>query len=121
LPAAWKDLYHSYLEIDVPDDRRGVLQDSHWAGGSFGYFPSYALGNAYGAQMLRVMEGEMDVWDPVAAGDLRPVGSWISGNIHQFGCLRPPAETVEFACRGAFNPKYYVEYLRKKYSGIYGL
>ena len=56
VPATWNRLYKEYLGVDVPDDKRGCLQDSHWSGGSFGYFPSYALGSAYGAQMLRNME-----------------------------------------------------------------
>lgn len=52
VPAEWKRLYKEYLGVDVPSDREGCLQDSHWSGGSIGYFPSYALGSAYGAQML---------------------------------------------------------------------
>lgn len=47
LPAEWNRLYKAYLGVDVPNDREGVLQDSHWAGGSIGYFPSYAIGSAY--------------------------------------------------------------------------
>ena len=50
VPAAWAELYKEYLGVEVPNDREGCLQDSHWSGGSFGYFPSYALGNAYGAR-----------------------------------------------------------------------
>ena len=52
LPAAWNRLYKEYLGVDVPSDREGVLQDSHWANGNIGYFPSYAIGSAYGAQYL---------------------------------------------------------------------
>ena len=75
VPGEWNKLYKEYLGVDVPDDRRGCLQDSHWSGGSFGYFPSYALGSAYGAQMLANMEKDMDVWGPVAKGDLSHVTS----------------------------------------------
>ena len=66
VPETWNRLYKEYLGVDVPDDKHGCLQDSHWSGGSFGYFPSYALGSAYGAQMLRNMEKEIDVWGPVS-------------------------------------------------------
>ena len=38
--------------------REGCLQDSHWSGGYLGYFPSYALGSAYGAQLLRKMRAD---------------------------------------------------------------
>ena len=61
LPAEWNRLYKEYLGVDVPDDRRGVLQDSHWSGGGIGYFPSYALGSAYGAHLLHKMKETVDV------------------------------------------------------------
>ena len=50
LPAAWNDKMEAYLGIRPENDAQGVLQDVHWAGGSFGYFPSYALGYMYAAQ-----------------------------------------------------------------------
>ena len=61
VPAEWNRLYKEYLGVDVPDDKRGCLQDSHWSGGSFGYFPSYSLGSAYGAQIVAHMRKEMDM------------------------------------------------------------
>ena len=120
IPAQWNRLYKEYLGVDVPDDKRGCLQDSHWSGGSFGYFPSYALGSAYAAQMLRNMEQEMDVWGPVAQGDLSAVSAWLADKVHHFGCLLEPAQVVENAC-GKFDPTVYVDYLEKKYSELYGL
>ena len=120
VPAEWNRLYREYLGVDVPNDRLGCLQDSHWSGGSFGYFPSYALGSAYGAQMLQVMESEMDVWGPVERGDLSAVTGWLEEKIHRFGCLLEPADVVANAC-GPFDPTVYTDYLVKKYSGLYGL
>ena len=120
VPAEWNRLYKEYLGVDVPNDRLGCLQDSHWSGGSFGYFPSYALGSAYGAQMLQVMEREMDVWGPVERGDLSAVTGWLEEKIHRFGCLLEPADVVAKAC-GPFDPTVYTDYLVKKYSDLYGL
>ena len=120
IPAEWNRLYKEYLGVDVPDDKRGCLQDSHWSGGSFGYFPSYALGSAYAAQMLRNMEQEMDVWGPVAQGDLSAVSAWLGDKVHRFGCLLEPAQVVENAC-GKFDPTVYVDYLVEKYSELYNL
>ena len=77
VPETWNRLYKEYLGVDVPDDKHGCLQDSHWSGGSFGYFPSYALGSAYGAQMLRNMEKEIGVWGPVSRGVLSGVSGWL--------------------------------------------
>ena len=120
VPAEWNRLYNEYLGIVVPDDTRGCLQDSHWSGGSFGYFPSYALGSAYGAQMLRNMEQEMDVWGPVSKGDLSGVTGWLREHIHKYGGMMEPADIVKNAC-GDFDPTVYTDYLTKKYSELYGL
>ena len=120
IPAEWNRLYKEYLGIDVPDDRQGCLQDSHWSGGSFGYFPSYALGSAYGAQMLRNMEKDVDVWGSVGKGDLSPVTAWLREKVHQYGSLLEPAQIVENAC-GVFDPTVYTDYLTEKYSELYGL
>ena len=120
VPAAWAELYKEYLGVEVPNDREGCLQDSHWSGGSFGYFPSYALGNAYGAQMLHNMEQEFDVYGGVAHGDLSAVTGWLREKVHQYGHLLEPAEVVRNAC-GTFDAHYYLDYLTKKYTELYDL
>ena len=120
VPTEWNRLYKEYLGVDVPDDKRGCLQDSHWSGGSFGYFPSYALGSAYAAQMLRCMEKDIDVWGSVAQGDLTGVSNWLKDKVHRFGCLLEPAQVVENAV-GKFDPTFYVDYLAEKYSALYEL
>ena len=121
VPAAWNALYREYLGVEVPDDRRGCLQDSHWSGGSIGYFPSYALGSAYGAQMLRNMEREVDVWGGVGRGDLSQVTAWLREKIHRNGSSLTPAQVLENACGAPFDPTYYTDYLTEKYSALYGL
>ena len=121
LPAAWNKLHRDYLGIEVPSDRAGVLQDMHWAGGLFGYFPSYALGSAYGAQMLAKMRGEFDVDAAVEKGDLSPVSKWLEEHIWQYGGLYEPMALLENALGGPFDPMYYIRYLKEKYSAIYGL
>ena len=120
VPQTWNALYKEYLGVDVPDDKHGCLQDSHWSGGMFGYFPSYALGSAYGAQMLRNMEKEMDVWGPVSKGDLSAVTAWLKDKVHKYGCLLEPGDIVKQAC-GDFDPTVYTNYLEDKYSRLYGL
>ena len=121
LPGVWNDLYRKYLGLEVPDDRRGVLQDSHWSGGMFGYFPSYALGSAYGVQMLRQMEKDLDVWGAVAKGDLAPVTAWLGQKVHQYGKLKKPQELLLNAMGGPLDPKVYTGYLKEKYSALYGV
>ncbi len=121
LPAEWNRMYKEYLGVDVPDDRRGVLQDSHWATGLFGYFPSYAVGSAYGAQLIRRMEKELDVWGNVRAGNLRPIVEWLTAHIYRFGCMKDPVKLMEEAFGAPFDPTYYTDYLTKKYSELYRL
>lgn len=120
VPAEWAKLYKEYLGIDVPTDREGCLQDSHWSGGSFGYFPSYALGNAYGAQMLYNMEQTVDVAGDSAKGDLSHIAGWLREKVHQYGGLMVPADVVKNAC-GEFDPRYYTDYLTRKYTELYQL
>ena len=121
VPAEWKRLYREYLGVDVPNDTRGCLQDSHWSGGMIGYFPSYALGSAYGVQMLRKMEEDLgDIWDNVAKGDLSRVTGWLREKIHRHASFRKPGELFESVC-GRFDAKYYTDYLTEKYTRLYHL
>ncbi len=121
LPAAWNALYKEYLGVDVPDDTRGVLQDTHWAGGMFGYFPSYSIGSAYASQIYAAMGREMDIPALVQAGDLGPIINWLTEKIYRFGAMKKPGELIENACGAPFDPAFYTDYLTKKYSAIYGL
>ena len=121
LPKIWNAKYQEYLGIEVPDDRRGVLQDSHWSGGNVGYFPSYALGSAYGAQMLAKMKQSVDVDAAIRAGDLQPVTAWLEEHIWKYGRLYDPMDLLERAVGEPFNPRYFTDYLEEKFSAIYGL
>jgi len=119
LPGAWGELYQKYLGITVPDDARGVLQDTHWSGGSFGYFPSYAIGSAYGAQMLACMQKEMDVWAFVREGNLAPIGEYLREKVWRFGRTKTPKEIMDGF--GGFDPQYYISYLKEKFEELYRL
>ena len=121
LPQAWNALYREYLGVDVPDDRSGCLQDSHWSGGAIGYFPSYALGSAYGPQILKKMEEEIgDVWVQVAQGDLSRISGWLKEKIHCHASMYKPRQLFESVC-GPFDPRYYTDYLTEKYEKLYNL
>ena len=121
VPSAWNQLYQEYLGVLVPNDAMGCLQDVHWSFGNLGYFPSYALGGAYGAQMLAVMRQELgNVFDDVENGDLSRITGWLRNHIHQYASFKKPGQVFEEAC-GKFDAKYYTEYLTQKYSSIYNL
>jgi len=118
LPGAWNALYREYLGVDVPSNRMGVLQDTHWAGGMFGYFPTYALGSAYASQFLHAMEKELDVKALVARGEIAPITRWLNEHIHCHAHLYSPADLLQKASGEAFNPSYYVEHLRSALEGV---
>ena len=121
LPQAWDAKMREYLGVEVPDDAHGVLQDVHWAGGMLGYFPSYALGSAYSAQMLAAMERDIDVEAAVEQGRLAPVVSWLSERIYRHSSMYDPNVLLPMCCGAEFDPEYYIAYLEKKYTGLYGL
>lgn len=121
LPRAWNRLYFEYLGVEVPDDTHGVLQDSHWSGGGIGYFPSYALGSAYGAQLLAKMRKSVDVDACLAAGDFAPINAWNREHIWRHGCMFKPGELLESALGEPFDPFVYTDYLEKKYRELYHL
>lgn len=121
LPRIWNEKYKEYLGIDVPSDREGVLQDSHWAGGNVGYFPSYALGSAYGAQIMAKMMETVDVDAVIASGDLQPITDWLEENIWKFGGTYDPMDLLERCCGAPFDPSYFTDYLENKFTEIYNL
>ena len=121
LPAEWNRLYREYLGVEVPDDKHGVLQDSHWSGGGIGYFPSYALGSAYGAQLLAKMRETVDVDGCLAAGDFGPINEWNREHIWKYGCLLKPGQLLAQVLDAEFDPSYYTDYLEEKFKKIYNL
>lgn len=121
LPKAWNALMNEYLGVVPPTDTLGVLQDVHWSGGAFGYFPSYALGNAYSAQLLRAMKKDIDVESLINEGNLLPIKQWFTKNVYIYGKLITPDQLMIKATGESLNPNYYCDYLESKFKDIYRL
>ncbi len=121
LPKLWNKLYKEYLGIDVPNDKQGILQDVHWAGGSFGYFPTYALGSAYGAQLLDAMKKDLDFEKVIGEENLKAINEWLKNKIHIYGATKTPDELMNIATNKSFDASYFVEYLKNKFSKLYNL
>ncbi|MEH7331325.1 carboxypeptidase M32 [Neobacillus drentensis] len=122
LPKVWNDLYEEYLGIRPINDAVGVLQDVHWAGGSFGYFPSYALGYMYAAQFKHKMLEDLPNFDQLLEeGNLLPIKEWLTRNIHQYGKMKKPLEILHDVTGEGLNAKYLIEYLYEKYGKVYQL
>ncbi|HSA84139.1 MAG TPA: carboxypeptidase M32 [Patescibacteria group bacterium] len=115
----WKEKSKEYFGIVPPTDTQGVLQDVHWAYGSFGYFPSYALGNLYGAQFLATMKKEFDVEKELTEGSLAKIHAFLKDEIHEYGSLYLPAELIKKVTGEPLNPHYFLDYLTEKYTKLY--
>lgn len=120
LPVLWNVKYKEYLGVEPSKDSEGVLQDVHWSDGSFGYFPSYALGNLYGAQFLgKLLKDVPDLYARIEAGDFAVIHSWLKDNIHKHGSVKKPAELIKLITGEELNASYFIEYLKNKYSKVY--
>lgn len=122
LSTAWNDKMAELLGIVPPTDRQGVLQDVHWSGTSFGYFPTYALGNLYAAQFYEAAQAQdQAITTGMAKGDPAELVGWLRENIHQHGRKFTPAEIVQRATGKPLSERPFMRYLTAKFSNIYGL
>lgn len=121
LEKVWNEKFKEYFGLEVPKSSLGVLQDSHWSGGSIGYFPTYALGSAIASQMYYKMNEEFDVEKTFETGNTKKINEWLKDKVHKFGSSKYPKEILKIALNEKFDAKYYIEYLINKYSKIYNL
>jgi len=121
LPSIWNEKYDQYLGVRVERDSEGVLQDTHWASGYFGYFPSYALGNIYSGQFLEALERDIPGWrDEIAQGRFGPVKEWMVEHIHRQSRLYDPGELVQRVTGKELDAGPFLSYLESKYRGLFG-
>lgn len=121
LPEAWNKRMEEYLGVVPAHHGEGVLQDVHWAAGLIGYFPSYALGNAFAAQLLHAMKSEVDIEKSLRSLDFSEILAWLRKNVHVHGKRLRPEALLERATGQPFDPGYYLRDLKEKYSKRYGL
>lgn len=121
LPAVWNQKYQEYLGVFPSTDTEGILQDMHWAVGSFGYFPSYALGSAIAAQIFHHLKTVMPLERYLEEGNLKPIQTYLNQHIHRFGKAKNTQELLQDMTKEPFNPDYYISYLTDKYTALYHL
>ena len=122
LPALWNKKYEEYLHIAPATDAEGILQDTHWSDGSFGYFPSYLLGSIYDGMFLEALEAELGpVDDILAAGDIEKITAWLRENIHQYGATRISSEVLQQVCGKRLSAEALIKYFKNKYEKVYNL
>ena len=122
IPATWNALFKEYLGLDVPDDSKGVLQDVHWSHGMIGYFPTYALGNLYGAQFFAQAKADIpDLEGEFARGNFLPLLDWLRQHIHQHGMRYRARDLVHVVTGKPLSHEPLMAYLRAKYTPLYRL
>jgi len=122
LPEIWNSKMKEYLGIVPPDNREGVLQDVHWCGGSFGYFPTYALGNLVSAQIWEKLNQDIpNLEDQISQGKFDEMLGWLRSKIHRFGKKYESQDLVKRVTGSTITPEPYMRYLKAKYTDVYGL
>ena len=121
LPEVWNEKYMKYLDVKVENDSEGLMQDTHWGLGYFGYFPTYALGNIYDGQILATLKKQMPDWsERFARGDFLSIRQWLGENVHSYGDLYDPMDLMKKITGEEIAVKPFLDYLNDKYSNLYG-
>jgi len=122
LPEAWNSRIKSYLGIDVPNDREGVLQDIHWSGVSFATFPAYTLGNLMGAQLMEKVRSDIPGLEGhLERGEFGVLLEWLRTNVYMHGRKFTPNELMERVTGQPINPGPWIAYVRQKFGALYGV
>ena len=113
VPRAWREGMLRLLGVEVTSDAQGALQDVHWAAGSFGYFPSYALGCLIAAQMWETLEAQLGPRDEdLRAGEVEPIKRWLAENVHRYGRRMDTIPLIERATGGPLESEPFLRYIR---------
>jgi carboxypeptidase Taq len=122
LPEAWNDAMDRYVGIRPPHDGDGVLQDVHWSGGTFGYFPTYTLGTLYSAQLAEAARRDLgDLDAQVLEGDFAALLGWLREHVHRRGCLVPAEQIAMDATGQPLGHDALMRYLHAKYGELYAI
>ncbi len=119
LEKAWDDKYMKYLGIKAEKVSDGILQDVHWSESYYGYFPTYALGSAIGAQLFYKMKQDLDVDELLSKGQFKKITDYLKKNVQRYGALYNFEQIVKMATGEDFDPHYYIDYLKEKYCALY--
>ena len=122
LPQLWNEKMQEYLDIQPKNDVEGVLQDMHWSGGSFGYFPTYAIGTIYAAQLYQQLIKESpEIKEQLHQGELSSIHHWLFSHIHQYGRQLTAEEIIQKTCGEGLQAKVFIQYLKDKYYELYSI
>ena len=116
LPDLWNEEFSKTLGLDVHDDKSGCLQDIHWYGGDFGYFPTYSIGAFIAAQLACKVRTELINYDlNLKEGNFKPIIMWLRENIHNRGNFLKIDELLEESTDEKLNLKYFENHIIDRY------
>jgi carboxypeptidase Taq len=116
LPALWNQKYKEYLDVEVPDDRRGILQDVHWSHGGFGYFPTYSLGSFYAAQFYAQAQSDVrDLDSSILGGNYTPLHDWLKETVYAHGRKHDPEDLCKRITGSELDLHFFIDYASEKY------
>ena len=120
LPQIWNEKIYEILGVKPNKDIDGVLQDMHWSGGNFGYFPTYSIGSIYAAQLFeKLLEENSKILDDIEKGIFSNIVKWLKINIFDKGRIMESDEIIKNICGEGLNSNIYLKYLKNKYFEIY--
>ena len=114
VPAIWKQKYHDYLGVEVTSDKDGCMQDTHWSEALWGYFPSYALGNLYGAMIKEKIESEMDFEGAIKDNRIDKIVKWMREKDYCYDYLKPNDWIMKVVGK-PLSAEPYIKYLKEKF------
>uniref|UniRef100_A0A7S2MJV0 Carboxypeptidase n=1 Tax=Octactis speculum TaxID=3111310 RepID=A0A7S2MJV0_9STRA len=122
LPRLWNEGMKSLLDVDVPNDAQGCLQDVHWSGLAIGYFPTYLIGAIAAAQLEHEIRKDLNFEGLCETGDFAPIQKWLKEKVHIHGSGYDSLDDLFLDQFGEkLNCKYFLEYLAVKYEMIYNI
>jgi carboxypeptidase Taq len=122
LPQIWNEKMEDLLFLIPETDTEGILQDVHWSGGAFGYFPSYALGNLYAAQIYSTASEKIsNLPNHISNANYSPLLAYLREQIHQYGMIYPPRELIKKISGDPLDPIHFINYLERKFYPMYNI
>jgi carboxypeptidase Taq len=122
IPEYWAAQYKQWMDVTVPDAKRGPLQDVHWSHGSFGYFPTYSLGSFYAAQFYDQAKQEIPgLEEKISTGDTGPLLHWLRQGVHRWGRYYTSAELCRHLTGKPLDVSHFMAYVLEKWGKVYTL
>ena len=122
IPKRWNDDMKELLQVDVPSNKDGCMQDVHWASLAFAYFPTYLIGSATAAQLAHYCDKDLNMSELCERGDFGPIRTWLTEKVHRHGKrYKSLDKLLESQVGEKLNPQYFIDYLTEKYTDLYRL